>query len=156
MLIVFQKQDYKGSSDEVIDLILQNTIERIVENLGLTATRSIGEASIIYDKYECHRLRPRRRRSDDFESYGLTLALDTSLGNQNLSPYLMLSKTDYQDDADSFSLLYGMGGYFLQGTVIHLVTVILFPTLKIIKIQLIQLQMTQTQLVIAIPLDMTL
>jgi hypothetical protein len=54
-------------------------------------------------------------RTDDYESYGLTLALDTSLGNQNLSPYLMLSKTDYQDDADSFSLMYGVGGYFSAG-----------------------------------------
>ena len=53
--------------------------------------------------------------SDDFETYGLTLALDTSLGNQSLSPYLMLSKTDYQDDADSFSLLSGIGGYFSAG-----------------------------------------
>ena len=54
-------------------------------------------------------------RSEDFESYGLTFALDTSLGNQSLSPYFMLSKTDYQDDADSFSLMYGIGGYFSVG-----------------------------------------
>jgi len=27
----------------------------------------------------------------------------------------MLSKTDYQDDADSFSLMYGIGGYFSAG-----------------------------------------
>ena len=53
--------------------------------------------------------------SDDFESYGLTLALDTSVGNQSLSPYLMLSKTDYQDDADSFSYMYGISSYIPAG-----------------------------------------
>jgi len=53
--------------------------------------------------------------SDDYESYGLTFALDTTVGNQSLSPYLMLSKTDYQDDADSFSFMSGIGGYFSLG-----------------------------------------
>ena len=53
--------------------------------------------------------------SDDFESYGLTLAIDTVLGNQSLSPYLILGKTDYIDDADSFSFMYGIGGYFSLG-----------------------------------------
>ena len=57
----------------------------------------------------------REETADDFESYGLTLALDTSLGNQSLSPYIMISKTDYQDDADSFSLMQGIGGFFSVG-----------------------------------------
>ena len=52
---------------------------------------------------------------DDYQSYGLTLALDTVLGNQSLSPYLMLSKSDYQTDADSFSKMYGFGGFFSVG-----------------------------------------
>ena len=51
---------------------------------------------------------------DDFQSYGLTLALDTVLGNQSLSPYLMLSKSDYQTDADSFSKMYGLGGFLFS------------------------------------------
>ena len=50
-----------------------------------------------------------------YESYGLTFALDTIVGNQSLSPYLILSKSDYQDDADSFSFMYGIGGYFSVG-----------------------------------------
>ena len=83
--------------------------------LGLTATRSLGEASSFMINMNVTDSDQEGERGDDFESYGLTLALDTYLGNQNLSPYLMLSKTDYQDDADSFSLMYGSGGYFSAG-----------------------------------------
>ena len=52
---------------------------------------------------------------DDYQSYGFTLGLDTTLGNQSLSPYMMLSKSDYQTDADSFSKMYGIGGFFSVG-----------------------------------------
>ena len=52
---------------------------------------------------------------DDYENYGLTFALDTYIGIQSLSPYLILSKSDYQNDADSFSYMYGIGGYFSVG-----------------------------------------
>jgi hypothetical protein len=83
--------------------------------LGLTATRSLGEASSFMINTSFTDSDQEEETSDDFETYGLTLALDTSLGNQSLSPYLMLSKTDYQDDADSFSLLSGIGGYFSAG-----------------------------------------
>ena len=84
-------------------------------SLGLTATRSLGEASSFMINTSFTDSDQEEETSDDFETYGLTLALDTSLGNQSLSPYLMLSKTDYQDDADSFSLLSGVGGYFSAG-----------------------------------------
>ena len=84
-------------------------------SLGLTATRSLGEASSFMINTSFTDSDQEEETSDDFETYGLTLALDTSLGNQSLSPYLMLSKTDYQDDADSFSLMYGIGGYFSVG-----------------------------------------
>ena len=84
-------------------------------SLGLTATRSLGEASSFMINTSFTDSDQEEETSDDFETYGLTLALDTSLGNQSLSPYLMLSKTDYQDDADSFSLLSGIGGYFSAG-----------------------------------------
>ena len=84
-------------------------------SLGLTATRSLGEASSFMINTSFTDSDQEKETSDDFETYGLTLALDTSLGNQSLSPYLMLSKTDYQDDADSFSLLSGVGGYFSAG-----------------------------------------
>ena len=84
-------------------------------SLGLTATRSIGEASSFMINLSQTESEQYQETGDDYESYGLTLALDTSVGNQSLSPYLMLSKTDYQDDADSFSFMYGIGGYFSVG-----------------------------------------
>ena len=84
-------------------------------SLGLTATRSIGEASSFMINLSQTKSEQYAETSDDFESYGLTLALDTSVGNQSLSPYLMLSKSDYVDDADNFSLMYGIGGYFSVG-----------------------------------------
>ena len=67
---------------------------------------------------------------DDFQSYGLTIGLDTTLGNQSLSPYIIMSKTDAQHDADSFSLMLGVGGFFTVGERHSLVMVILIQTLK--------------------------
>ena len=109
------KTRLQSSSDEVIGFNSAKYDRTYSGNLGLTATRSIGEASSFMINMNVTDSDQEEERSDDFESYGLTLALDTYLGNQNLSPYLMLSKTDYQDDADSFSLLYGIGGYFSAG-----------------------------------------
>ena len=109
------KTRLQSSSDEVIGFNTAKYDRTYSGNLGLTATRSIGEASSFMINMNVTDSDQEEERSDDFESYGLTLALDTYLGNQNLSPYLMLSKTDYQDDADSFSLLYGIGGYFSAG-----------------------------------------
>ena len=109
------KTRLQSSSDEVIGFNTAKYDRTYSGNLGLTATRSIGEASSFMINMNVTDSDQEEERSDDFESYGLTLALDTSLGNQNLSPYLMLNKTDYQDDADSFSLLYGIGGYFSAG-----------------------------------------
>ena len=83
--------------------------------LGISATRPIGEESSLLINAS-HSLSEQYLESDDdYQSYGLTLALDTVLGNQSLSPYLMLSKSDYQHDADSFSKMYGIGGFFSVG-----------------------------------------
>ena len=83
--------------------------------LGISATRPIGEESSLLINAS-HSLSEQYFESDDdYQSYGLTLALDTVLGNQSLSPYLMLSKSDYQHDADSFSKMYGIGGFFSVG-----------------------------------------
>ena len=83
--------------------------------LGISATRPIGEESSFLINAS-HSLSEQYYESDDdYQSYGLTLALDTVLGNQSLSPYLMLSKSDYQHDADSFSKMYGIGGFFSVG-----------------------------------------
>ena len=67
---------------------------------------------------------------DDFQSYGLTIGLDTTLGNQSLSPYLIMSKTDAQHDADSFSFMLGIGGFFTVGRDTPLVMVIHIQTPK--------------------------
>jgi len=103
------------SSDSIIGFNSAKYDRTYSGSLGLTATRSLGEASSFMINTSFTDSDQEEETSDDFETYGLTLALDTSLGNQSLSPYLMLSKTDYQDDADSFSLLSGIGGYFSAG-----------------------------------------
>ncbi len=103
------------SSDSVTGFNTAKHDRTLSGSLGLTATRSIGEASSFMINLSQTKSEQYFETSDDFESYGLTLALDTSVGNQSLSPYLMLSKTDYQDDADSFSFMYGIGGYFSVG-----------------------------------------
>ena len=109
------KTRLQSSSDSVIGFNTAKYDRTYSGNLGLTATRSLGEASSFMINMNVTDSDQEEETGDDFESYGLTLALDTSLGNQSLSPYLMLSKTDYQDDADSFALMYGMGGYFSVG-----------------------------------------
>ncbi len=109
------KTRLQSSSDEVIGFNTAKYDKTYSESLGLTATRSLGENSSLMINTSFTDSDQREERTDDFESYGLTLALDTYLGNQSLSPYIMISKTDYQDDADSFSLMQGIGGYFSVG-----------------------------------------
>ena len=103
------------SSDSIIGFNTAKHDRTLSGSLGLTATRSIGEDSSFMINLSQTKSEQYFETSDDFESYGLTLALDTSVGSQSLSPYLMLSKTDYVDDADSFSFIYGIGGYFSAG-----------------------------------------
>ena len=84
-------------------------------SLGLSASRPFGEESSLLinlshsssDQYE--------ERDDDVQSYGFTLGIDTVLGNQNLSPYYILNKTDNAADADAYSYMYGVGGFFTAG-----------------------------------------
>ena len=109
------KTRLQSSADEVIGFNSAKYDKTYSEGLGLTATRSLGETSSLMINTSFTDSDQREETADDFESYGLTFALDTSLGNQSLSPYLMISKTDYQDDADSFSLMQGIGGYFSAG-----------------------------------------
>ena len=103
------------SSDSIVGFNTAKHDRTLSGSLGLTATRSIGEDSSFMINLSQTKSEQYFETSDDFESYGLTLALDTSVGSQSLSPYLMLSKTDYVDDADSFSFMYGIGGYFSVG-----------------------------------------
>jgi len=109
------KSRMKSSSDSIIGFNSAKHDRTLSGSLGLTATRSVGEASSFMINLSQTKSEQYFETGDDFESYGLTLAYDTSIGNQSLSPYLMLSKTDYQDDADSFSVMSGIGGYFSVG-----------------------------------------
>ena len=84
-------------------------------SIGLTATRPVGEESSFMINLAHTLSEQYQETDDDYQSYGLTLAMDTVLGGQSLSPYFMLSKSDYQTDADSFSLMYGIGGFFSVG-----------------------------------------
>ena len=109
------KSRLQYSSDEIIGFNTAKWDRTYSASLGLTATRALGAASSFMINTGFTDSRQSVDTSDDFQSYGLTLALDTSLGNQSLSPYFMLSKTDYMDDADSFSMMMGMGGFFSVG-----------------------------------------
>ncbi len=84
-------------------------------SLGITATRPVGEESSLLFNFGHTTSNQYQEADDDFQSYGLTIGLDTTLGNQSLSPYLITSKTDSQHDADSFSMMVGIGGFFTVG-----------------------------------------
>ena len=109
------KSRKQNSSDAVVGFNTAKHDRTLSGTLGLSATRNIGESSSFLINLSHTDSEQYFETSDDYESYGLTLALDTVLGNQSLSPYLIVSKSDYQDDADSFSFMYGIGGYFSVG-----------------------------------------
>ncbi len=109
------KSNLQMSSDSLIAFNSAKYDRTYSGSLGLTATRSVGDASSFMINLAVTDSDQEEETGDDFESYGLTLAYDTSVGNQSLSPYFMLNKTDYQDDADSFALMYGIGGFFPVG-----------------------------------------
>ncbi len=109
------KSRKQNSLDSVIGFNSAKHDRTLSGTLGLSATRPIGESSSFLINLSHTDSEQYFETSDDFENYGLTIALDTVLGNQSLSPYLIASKSDYQDDADSFSFMYGIGGYFSVG-----------------------------------------
>tara|TARA_B100001123_G_scaffold127074_1_gene147858 strand:+ start:154 stop:1872 length:1719 start_codon:yes stop_codon:yes gene_type:complete len=109
------KNRLQDSSDSVIPFNSPMYDRTYTQSLGLTASRKVGEASAFSINATVSDSRQNAETSDDFESYGLTFALDTTVGNQALSPYLIASKTDNQDDADAFSFMYGIGGSFAAG-----------------------------------------
>ena len=82
---------------------------------GISLTRPVGEESSFLINFAHTTSDQYEEKDDDFQSYGLTFGFDTSLGNQNLSPYLIMSKTDNMTDADAFSFMYGIGGFFSAG-----------------------------------------
>ncbi len=109
------KNRLKEESDSVVGFNSAMHDRTLSAGFGLSATRPIGEESSFLINASQSTSEQYSETDDDFQSYGLTFALDTVLGNQSLSPYLMLSKSDYQTDADSFSKMYGFGGFFSVG-----------------------------------------
>ena len=84
-------------------------------SMGLSASRPVGEESSLLINLSQTTSEQYFEADDDYQSYGLTLGLDTVFLGQSVSPYLILSKSDYQHDADSFSKMYGLGGFFSVG-----------------------------------------
>ena len=83
--------------------------------ISFSATRPIGEESSFLANFAHTTSNQHQEHDDDFQSYGLTLGLDTVLGGQSLSPYFTISKSDYHTDAESFSTGMGIGGFFTVG-----------------------------------------
>ena len=109
------KSRFQMSSDEVIAFATPRFDQTYSGSLGLTATRAVGEASSFMINISGTGSDQAVETTDNFSTYGMTLAFDTTLGNQSLSPYFMLSKSDYKTDADSISVMSGIGGYFSVG-----------------------------------------
>ncbi len=105
----------KEESDSVVAFNSAMHDRTLSGGIGLSAVRPVGEESSFLIGLSHTLSEQYAETDDDFQSYGLTLALDTTLGNQSLSPFFMLSKSDYQTDADSFSKMYGFGGFFSVG-----------------------------------------
>ena len=105
----------KLSSDSLVGSNAARHDRTLSGGVGFTATRPIGEESSFMINLTHSLSEQYQETDDDYQSYGLTMAMDTSIGGQSLSPYLMLSKSDYQTDADSFSLMIGVGGFFSIG-----------------------------------------
>ena len=109
------KTGLKKSSDS-IDTFASAKHDRTGSgSMGISATRPIGEGSSLLINFSHTTADQYQDKDDDAQSYGLTFGLDTSLGNQNLSPYIIMSKTDNMADADAFSFMYGLGGFFSVG-----------------------------------------
>ena len=81
----------------------------------LSAIRRIGESSSFLLSASASDSRQVIETGDDVEGYTLTSSFDTQLGNQGISIFGMLSKSDYIDDADSFSTMAGLSGFFPSG-----------------------------------------
>ena len=109
------KTRLKEESDSIVGFNSAMHDRTLSGGIGLSATRPIGEESSFLINASHSLSEQYAETDDDYQSYGLTLAIDTVLGNQSLSPFLMLTKSDYQTDAHSYSKMYGFGGFFTVG-----------------------------------------
>ena len=81
----------------------------------LSAVRRIGEDSSFLMSASVSDSRQVIETGDDVEGYSFTTAYDTTIGNQGISIFAMASKSDYIDDADSYSSMFGLSGFFPSG-----------------------------------------
>ena len=109
------KNRLQVSSDAIVPFNSAMHDRTYSSSFGLTALRSVGEGSSFMINAGFSDSRQVVDTADDFDGYSLTFAFDTTIGNQSISPYLSLSKTDNQDDADNFATGAGIGGYFPVG-----------------------------------------
>jgi len=109
------KNRLQVSSDAIVPFNSAMHDRTYSSSFGLTALRSVGEGSSFMINAGFSDSRQVVDTADDFDGYSLTFAFDTTIGNQSISPYLSLSKTDNQDDADNFATGAGIGGFFPVG-----------------------------------------
>ena len=106
---------FKESSSEREEFNSPKFDRTLSGSIGLSASRPVGEESSLLINLSQTTSEQYFEADDDYQSYGLTLGLDTVFLGQSVSPYFILSKSDYQHDADSFSKMYGLGGFFSVG-----------------------------------------
>ena len=109
------KSRLKKDSDDTVALNSPKHDRTLSGGIGLSASRPVGEESSVLINLSHTSSEQYQETDDDYQSYGLTFALDTIFAGQSVSPYLMLSKSDYQTDADSVSFMYGAGSFFTIG-----------------------------------------
>ena len=98
-----------GSVDDFDSAMFDNVYSG---SMGFTVIRSIGEASSMMINLSGTGSRQDVETTDNYESKGLTLAYDTSIGNHLISPYFMLNKTTYETDATNIAFMTGFGNYY--------------------------------------------
>ena len=109
------KSRLKKDEDDTVAFNSPKHDRTLSGGIGLSASRPVGEESSILINLSHTSSEQYQETDDDYQSYGLTFALDTIFAGQSVSPYLMLSKSDYQTDADSVSFMYGAGSFFTIG-----------------------------------------
>ena len=109
------KSRLKKDSDDTVAFNSPKHDRTLSGGIGLSASRPVGEESSLLINLSHTSSEQYQETDDDYQSYGLTFALDTIFAGQSVSPYLMLSKSDYQTDADSVSFMYGAGSFFTIG-----------------------------------------
>ena len=105
----------KNESDSVVGFNSAKHDRTLSGGIGLTATRQVGEESSLLINLAHTLSEQYAETDDDYQSYGVTLGLDTTFLGQSVSPYIIANKSDYQTDADSFSFMYGAGSFFSIG-----------------------------------------